>query len=302
MELATTLDNDLSAVRDVPTLDSHMTYREAGSGADVVFLHGNPTSSYVWRHVIPRLGGRVHALAPDLIGMGNSGKPDIAYRFDDHARYLDAWFEAVGVRDAVLVGYDWGGVLAMHWAARHPARVRGLVVFETFLRPMQWSEWPPRGAELFRNLRTPGIGEKMVLEENQFLGTSFASGVKNGLSDADRAVYDAPYGTPESRRPLLQWPREIPIDGEPEDVVAIVKAYDAWLATSPEVAKLLLTFDAATPLGTPAIVEWARANIAALDVVSLGPAGHHAPEDLPNEITDAIAAWMGRHGFLRGAA
>jgi haloalkane dehalogenase len=290
-----TISTDLLTVHDIPTRDSHMAYREAGSSPSAVFLHGNPTSSYVWRNVIPRVAGRARCLAPDLIGMGSSGQPDIKYRLADHAQYLDAWFEAIGLEDVVLIGYDWGGVLAMHWAERHAERVRGLAVFETFLRPMSWSEWPPRGAELFRALRTPGTGERMVLEENQFLAVSLATGVTRGLSDDDRAVYYAPYASPQSRRPLLQWPREIPIDGEPQDVVAIVRAYDAWLAASTAVPKLLLTFDAPTPLGTPAIVEWACSHISALDIVALGPAGHHAPEDLPHEIGDAIASWIDRH-------
>ena len=140
----------------VPVLDSSLAYQDVGTGSTVVFLHGNPLSSRVWRNVLPGVAQRARCLAPDLIGMGDSGKPDIAYRFVDHARYLDAWFDALALRDVVLVGYDWGGALALDWAARHPDRVRGLVVFETFLRPMSWSEWTPQGAELFRALRTPG--------------------------------------------------------------------------------------------------------------------------------------------------
>lgn len=150
-------------IHKIPILNSFMTFRDVGSGPAVVFLHGNPTSSRVWREVIPYVAERHRCLAPDLIGMGDSGKPEIAYRFTDHTRYLDEWFEALGLREVVLVGYDWGGSLAMDWATRHPDRVRGLVVFETFLRPMEWKEWSPRGAELFRAVRTPGVGEKMVL-------------------------------------------------------------------------------------------------------------------------------------------
>jgi len=289
-------------MHDVPVLDSHLSHREAGRGPVVVFLHGNPTSSHLWRHVIPHVAVGARCLAPDLIGMGRSGKPDIAYRLADHVRYLDAWFDALDLRDVVLVGQDWGGVLAMDWAARHPERVRGLVVFETFLRPMHWSDWPPQGAELFRALRTPGVGEKLALEENQFLPRSLAHGVKSGLSQADRAVYEAPYPDPRSRRPLLQWPREIPIDGEPADVAAVVTRYDAWLAASPGTPKLLLTFDAPSVLGAPALVAWARRTIAALDVIQLGPAGHHAPEDLPHDIGGAIAGWLERRQLVAPAS
>jgi haloalkane dehalogenase len=279
-----------------------MTFREAGTGPTVVFLHGNPTHSRVWRNVMPHVAKHARCLAPDLIGMGDSGKPDIAYRFADHARYLDAWFDALALGDVVLVGYDWGGALAMDWAARHPQRARGLVLFETFLRPMEWKEWTAQGAELFRALRTPGLGEKMVLEENQFLARSLANGSRRRLDDDERAAYYAPYPDAASRRPLLQWPREIPIEGEPPDVTAVVARYGAWLASSSSVPKLLLTFQTPaelhpSPTSSPAVVAWARANIAQLEVAELGPAGHHAPEDVPHEIGQAVAGWLERHAL-----
>lgn len=276
----------------VDVLDSHMAYRESGRGPTVVLLHGNPTSSYVWRDVIPHLAGHHRVLAPDLIGMGDSGKPDIAYRFADHARYLDAWFDALDLRDVVLVGYDWGGSLAMDWAARHPEKVRGLVVYETFLRSLAWIDYPPAGAELFKNLRTPGVGEQLVLEQNQFLARSLGVGVKRGLSAAEAAVYAAPYPDSASRRPLLAWPREIPIENQPAEMMAVLARYTAWMGASPEVPKLLLTFDSPTPLGAPAVVDWARSRFSNLEVVALGEAGHHASEDLPDDIGRAIAHWL----------
>jgi haloalkane dehalogenase len=276
----------------VSALDSFLSYREVGNGSPIVFLHGNPTSSYVWRNVLPLVASKGRCVAPDLIGMGHSGKPESTYRFEDHARYLDAWFAALDLPDVVLVGYDWGGVLAVDWAARHADRVRGIAVFETILQPMRWSEFPPQGAELFRALRTPGVGEKLVLEQNVFLGRSLDNGVKRGLSERDRAEYYAPYPDPASRRPMLQWPREIPIDGEPTDIMAIVTRNGEWLANTPEVPKLLLTFDGKGMSNAPAVVEWARSAIPNLDIVPLGAAGHHAPEDAPREIGDAISAWL----------
>jgi len=293
--------NDASLGR-VSVLKSFMTFRELGAGPPVVLLHGNPLSSRVWRDVLPHLAERARCLAPDFIGMGNSGKPDIEYRFADHARYLDAWFDALALGEVILVGYDWGGSLAMDWAARHPSRVRGLVVFETFLRPMQWNEWSPQGAELFRALRTPGVGEKMVLGENPFLARSLSNGIHRRITDEERAAYYSPYSEPASCRPLLQWTREIPIEGAPADVSPIVSAYDDWLATSPRVPKLLLAFDSPagiqpSPTGSPQMIEWARSHVAALDVVALGPAGHHAPEDAPHEIGSAIASWLEHHGL-----
>jgi len=283
--------------RQTSVLDSFITYREVGAGNPVVFLHGNPLSSRVWHGVLPHVARHARCLAPDLIGMGESGKPASAYRLADHARYLDAWFDAMSLKDIVLVGYDWGGVLAMDWAARHPERVRGLVVFETFLRPMQWSEWSVKGAELFRALRTPDVGEKMVLEADQFLARSLANGISRPLTEAERAAYYAPYPDPASRRPILQWTREIPIDGEPADVHAIMERYDEWLARSPQVPKLLLAFDSPeglqpSPTGSAKMVEWARDHVAVLEIRSLGAAGHHAAEDKPAEIGNAIVEWL----------
>lgn len=234
--------------------------------------------------------------------MGDSGKPDIAYRLADHVRYVDAWFESLDLGEVVLVGYDWGGALAMHWAARHPGLVKGLVLFETFLRPLAWSEWSPRGAEMFRALRTPGVGEKMALEANQFLARSLENGIRRPLDEQELAAYHAPYSTPEARRPLLQWTREIPVGGEPADVTALVTAYDAWLAASPGIPKLLLAFDSPpdrqpSPTGSRAMIDWARDHVSALEIQNAGVAGHHAPEDLPREIGQAIDAWLGRHGW-----
>jgi haloalkane dehalogenase len=280
-------------VHQLNVLDTFISYRETGNGSPIVFLHGNPTSSHVWRNVIPHVE-RGRRLAPDLVGMGHSGKPESAYRYRDHARYLDAWFAALDLRDVVLVGYDWGGVLALDWASRHSDRVRGVAVFETFLRPMHWSDWTPQGADLFRALRTPGIGEKLVLEENAFLARSLEHGVKRGLADSDREAYYAPFPNPASRRPMLQWPREVPIDGEPVDLAAVVTRNGEWLAST-QIPKLLLTFDGTGLSNAPDVVEWARSSFPKLDVVPLGDAGHHAPEDAPREIAAAITSWLARH-------
>lgn len=277
----------------IDVLDTFLAYREGGTGAPIVFLHGNPTSSYVWRDVLPHFTARGRVLAPDLVGMGRSGKPDSAYRFADHARYLDAWFDALALRDVILVGYDWGGVLALDWARRHPGRARGVVVFETFLRPMRWTDWKGEGEKLFRALRTPGVGEQMVLEHDVFLARSLEHGVKRGLAEHERREYEAPFPDPRSRRPMLQWPREIPIDGEPADVANVVEQYDAWLARGPELPVLWLTFEG-SGLSTPELVGWARSSLPSLEILALGPAGHHAPEDAPDEIAAAISGWLDR--------
>lgn len=279
--------------RNVSVLDSFLNQRECGAGQPIVLLHGNPTSSFVYRKLLPHLAPHGHCLAPDLIGMGGSGKPQIGYRYADHARYLDAWFDALKLRDVLLVGYDWGGILALDWAERHADRVRGVAVFETFLRPLHWSDMPPQGAELFRALRTPGVGEALVLERNQFLPRSLEHGIQRGLSDADRGQYYAPYPDAASRLPMLQWPREIPIDGEPAATAAVVTRTRDFLVRT-HLPKLLLTFGT-TGLNAPALVDSVRSGFAPSDIVDLGPAGHHAPEDAAPAIAEALIAWMQRH-------
>ncbi|WP_059008129.1 haloalkane dehalogenase [Streptomyces specialis] len=286
----------------IDVLDSAIHYEERGQGADgtaFVLLHGNPGSSHLWRGVLPGLGpGRL--LAPDLIGMGRSGKPDIPYLFADHARYLDAWFDALGLERVVLVGHDWGGALAFDWATRHPGRVRGLAFLEAVVKPMAWEDLSPQARERSRTIRAPGAGERMVLAENRFLTSAFAAGVLTPVSEEDLAVYLAPYPTPGSRRPILQWARQMPLGGDPAELVARIEEYDAWLAASADVPKLLMTFEGSpTLLIGEEMAAWCAANIASLETVACGPAGHHAPEDRPGEIAAAVRAWADRHG-LRG--
>ena len=208
----------------VDVLGSTMFYREAGAGTPMVFLHGNPTSSYLWRKVMPLVGpGRL--LAPDLIGMGDSGKPAIEYKLADHARYMDAWFESMGLDRVVLVP-RLGWVRAFDWAFRHPGRTLGVAFLETIIRPLAWAEFPESARSFFTSLRTPGAGEAMALEQNVFIEQALSAGVRTGLVAGDLAAYRKPYPTPQSRRPLLAWARSMPLDGEPQDVVACVEAHD----------------------------------------------------------------------------
>ncbi|MEU4315884.1 haloalkane dehalogenase [Nocardia sp. NPDC024068] len=277
-------------------LDSTITHREQGSGTPIVFLHGNPTSSHLWRNVLPAVGaGRL--LAPDLIGMGDSGKPDIDYTFDDHVRYLDAWFDALGLDDVVLVGHDWGGALAFDHAARHPGRVRGIAFTETIVKPMTWEEFPEGGRELFRALKTEGVGESMILDDNLMIAEGLPGTVAAALDPADLAEYLRPYPTRESRLPLLRWPRAMPLGGEPADVVVRVENYGRWLAKSDDIPKLLIEF-APGPgvMMGPDLLAWCTDNIAALEVARHDlPAGHHTPEDRPVEIAAAVSAWADCH-------
>ena len=280
-------------------LNSTMFYRELGTGVPVVFLHGNPTSSYLWRSILPAVGDPGWLLAPDLIGMGDSGKPDIDYTFADHARYLDAWFDALALDSVVLIGHDWGGALAFDWAARHPGRVRGVGFTETIVKPMTWQEFPEGGREVFRAIKTAGVGEAMILDDNLFIEQVLPGSIDNGLSETDLDAYRKPYPTRESRRPILQWARAMPLGGEPAEIVARIERYDEWLTHSADVPKLLLTFDPGAML-TPELIDWCVTNMANLEVEKCGAGGHHTPEDQPEAIAAAIAAWLDRHG-LRSA-
>jgi haloalkane dehalogenase len=279
-------------------LSSTIFYREVGTGTPLVFLHGNPTSSHLWRHILPVVGTSGRCLALDLIGMGDSGKPDIPYTFDDHTRFLDAWFDALGLDRVVLIGHDWGGALAFDWAARHPGRVRGIAFTETIVKPMSWNDFPATARPLFESMRTPGLGETMVLDQNAFIEQALPRTTARGLRDEDLEVYRRPYPTRQSRVPLLQWPRAMPLDGEPADVVTRIDAYDEWLATSADVPKLLLTFEPGpgTMMG-PQLIDWCAAHISSLQIQTHGLAGHHTPEDQPEAIAASLIAWLDKHNL-----
>jgi haloalkane dehalogenase len=277
--------------RRLKVLDSEMAYVDTGRGRPVVFLHGNPTSSYLWRNVIARVAPHARCLAPDLIGMGDSGKaPAGSYRFVDHARYLDAWFEALALRDVVLVVHDWGSALGFHWARRHPDRVRGVAYMEAIVRPVTWDEWPEAGRKIFQAMRSPA-GEEMVLQKNVFVERILPASVLRPLTEAEMSRYRRPFAEPgESRRPTLTWPREIPVGGEPADVVEIVRAYGTWLAGS-AVPKLFVNADPGSILVGPPR-EFCRSWPSQQEITVRG--SHFVQEDSPTEIGDAVAAFLAR--------
>ena len=275
--------------RTANVLDSEMTYVETGNGDPVVFLHGNPTSSYLWRNVIPHLSGQARCLAPDLIGMGDSGKtPDGSYRFADHARYLDAWFDALGLTErVVVVGHDWGSALGFDWACRHPERVKGIAYMEGIVRPMTWDEWPEQARNIFQAMRSPA-GEEMVLQKNVFVERVLPASIMRTLSDEESAVYRRPYlEQGESRRPTLTWPRQIPLDGEPADVVELTQRYADWLAGS-DLPKLFINADPGIIL-TGAQREFCRTWPNQREVTVQGL--HFVQEDSPDEVGQALAEW-----------
>jgi haloalkane dehalogenase len=277
--------------RRVDVLDSAMAYVDVGQGPPVVFLHGNPTSSYLWRNVIPHVTSVGRCLAPDLIGMGESGRAaNGSYRFGDHARYLDAWFEALGLRDVTLVLHDWGSALGFWWAFRHPARVRGLAYMEAIVRPLAWTEWPDSGRKIFQVMRSPA-GEEAVLDKNVFVERILPASIMRRLAEVEMDAYRRPWrAAGEPRRPVLQWPRELPIEGEPADVVSIVEQYGAWLAASP-LPKLFVNAEPGSILvGAPR--EFCRAWPNQREVTVKGL--HFVQEDSPDDIGRAVAEFVRR--------
>ncbi len=280
--------------RRVPALDVELSTVDTGQGDPVVFLHGNPTSSYLWRNVIPHVSGMARCLAPDLLGMGDSDRaPDGSYRFVDHARYLDAWFDTLDLTENVtLVCHDWGSALAFHWANRHQDRVKGIAYMEAIVRPLTWDEWPERSRGLFQSMRSPD-GEQIILERNVFVERILPASVMRGLTEDEMALYRRPYLEPgESRRPTLTWPRQIPLDGEPADVVAIVDAYSRWLSTS-DVPKLFVNADPGVIL-TGAQREYCRDWHNQREVTVKGY--HFIQEDSPAAIGQAIGEWLAALG------
>ena len=271
-----------------------MAYVEAGDpGArPIVFLHGNPTSSYLWRNVMPHLEGRGRLLAPDLVGMGDSdqleGTGDDRYRFVEHRRFLDAWFEAVGATsDVTLVVHDWGSGLGFDWANRHRDAVRGIAYTEAICGPVTLDEWPESARRIFAGMRSEA-GEEMVLDKNVFVDRILPASILRGLTDEELAVYRAPYTEPgESRRPTLTWPRQIPFDGEPADVAEIVASYAAWLETS-EVPKLYLYAEPGflSQVFAERCRRWPNQTVVTV------PGIHFVQEDSPDEMGEAIAAWV----------
>ena len=283
---------------DVDVHGSRMYYVEEGEGSPVLFLHGNPTSSYLWRNVIPHVSSGARCIAPDLIGMGRSDKPDIDYRFSDHARYLEGFIEALGLGDVVLVLHDWGSGLGFDWARRRADRVRGLAFMEAILAPVpSWDVFPEGARKMFQAFRTPEVGWDLIAKQNVFVEQALPASVVRTLSDEEMDAYRAPFPDEASRKPVWRWPNEIPIEGEPADVAEAVGAYSAWLQET-EVPKLLF---AATPgaLITAPVVEWARSALPNLEVVDLGEGIHYVQEDHPEEIGRGIARWLAE---LRAAA
>ena len=271
-----------------------MAYVEMGTGDPVVFLHGNPTSSYLWRNIMPHLADRARCIAPDLIGMGDSDKlPNSGpgrYTFVEHRDYLDGFFATMGLTDKVtLVVHDWGSALGFHWAQRHSESVRGIAYMEALVRPVIWDEWNEAARPVFKGFRSPA-GEDMVLEKNIFVERVLPGSVLRGLTEAEMDIYRRPFAEPgEARRPTLTWPRQIPISGKPVEVVSIVQDYSDWL-TETELPKLFINANpGAILIGGQR--DFCRGWKNQTEVTVAG--SHFIQEDSPNEIGAALADWYG---------
>lgn len=271
----------------------NMAYVEQGEGDPIVLLHGNPTSSYLWRNVIPHLKPLGRCIAPDLIGMGDSDKLESSgpesYRFVEHRQFLDEFLKLMDINEnAVFVIHDWGSALGFDWARRNPEKVRAIAYMEAIVQPLNWEDWPEKARDIFKTLRSPD-GEELILKKNAFVEKILPASILRNLSEAEMAEYRRPFFNPgEDRRPTLTWPREIPIYGEPKDVAEIVNAYAKWLESSP-VPKLFINADPGSIL-TGAQREYCRswANQQEITVKGL----HFIQEDSPDAIGEAIASFI----------
>jgi len=273
-------------------LGDRMAYVDVGDGDPIVFLHGNPTSSYLWRNVMPHLEGAGRLIAPDLIGMGDSAKlcdsGPRRYTFVEHRRYLDQLLDQLGVSErATFVVHDWGSALGFDWANRHRQAVKGIAYMEAIVQPLTWSDWPADYRGIFQAFRSPA-GEEMILTKNMFVESLLPGAVLRKLTDQEMAHYRRPFAEPgEARRPTLTWPRQIPIDGKPADVVEIVSAYADWLSSSP-VPKLFINAEPGAIL-TGAQREFCRTWPHQTEVTV--PGVHFVQEDSPDPIGEALSSW-----------
>jgi haloalkane dehalogenase len=276
--------------RRVKALDTEVSYIDTGEGEPVVFLHGNPTWSYQWRNIIPYLSAYRRCLAPDFVGMGWSGKsPTKAYRFVDQVHYLDTWFDALALtKNVTLVGHDWGGPTAFYRARRYPDQIKAIAYFEAIVLPRRWEDYSGGRDNRFRRLRSPE-GERLVLDENFFVEVVLPAGIMRKLSEEEMEAYRAPYRDPDRRLPTLVWPRELPIDGEPADVVAIVETNAEWLTKSANLPKLFINGDPGGGTGGR-VREFCRTLPNQREITVKGL--HHLQEDSPGQIGEALREFV----------
>jgi haloalkane dehalogenase len=271
-----------------------LAYIEEGHGDPIVLLHGNPTSSYLWRNVIPELTASGRVIAPDLIGQGDSEKLSVSegpgrYTFEVAYEYLAGLLSELDAeQNVVLVGHDWGSALGFHWARIHPDLVRGIAYMEALVSPVQWSEWPEAARGIFQGFRSKK-GEDLVLSRNLFVEAVLPNSIIRKLTDEEMDHYRAPFSTPDDRQPTLNWPRQIPIDGEPVEMVELVTEYGRWLEQSVTLPKLFINAEPGSIL-VGRQREYCRTWPHQKEVTV--PGKHFIQEDSPSEIGQAIAEWL----------
>ena len=282
------------APRYIQVYDSFIHYVEDGSGEPLLFLHGNPTWSYQWRNVMPHLAPYGRCIAMDLAGMGRSGKPGIDYTFLNHARYVEGFIDALGLENITLVLHDWGGALGLYWALHHPGRARALALLGNSPLSMGWQiigSWEA-APHVFHRYRAPVLGWHLVGDHNYFIERTLRHSVLRGLTEEEMGFYREPYPTVASRKPLQRWNTQVPIAGDPPEMVPVVEAIKTYYETL-TLPKLLI-HGSGSRGGTPPWIEWSKKNIPNTETCNLGQVGHYMTEDKPDDIGQAIATWFRR--------
>src|ERR671918_1125690 len=251
----------------VEVLGSKMHYIDEGEGDPIFFIHGNPTSSYLWRNIIPFVEPHGRVIAVDLIGMGKSDKPVIDYRFVDHANYLDGFIEKLGLKNITLVVHDWGSALGFNYAMRHEDNVKGIAFMEAILTPLTWDGFPNNAKKIFQSIRTPDVGYDLIVNKNFFVEQLLPSAILRNLTVEEMNQYREPFKTVDSRKPTWVWPNEIPIDGKPADVYQIVTDYNQWLQET-ELPKILF-YASPGAITNASAGDWSKANLKNLQTVDL---------------------------------
>ncbi|KZN50804.1 haloalkane dehalogenase [Pseudoalteromonas luteoviolacea] len=281
--------------RSIEIKGSWMTYLEQGEGKPVVFVHGNPTSSYSWRNIMPYIADTHRAIAVDLIGMGDSGKPDIDYTFKEQYRYFSRFINRLELDEVILIGHDWGAAIAWLYAKKHPRKVAGLAFMEGVLPPQFPAEsYESLGpvADFFRTLRDPVLGPMLVIDQNMWIEQALPASVNRTLGDQAMDAYRAPYLVPESRKPLLAWPNQLPIAGEPTQTDRLMRGIKRFMRRTD--MPTLYVYGSPSVERSPQVLEWYVENIDELETSYVGQGLHYLPEDQPDAIGRALEDWLRR--------
>ena len=269
-------------------LGSEMHYIDEGTGDPILFLHGNPTSSYLWRNILPHLTPFARCIALDLIGMGRSDKPDIGYGFFDHVEYVEGFIQKLNLQGLTLVIHDWGSALGFYYAMRHEANVKAIAFME-FVHLLTWQDISEPGRRLFKALRTPEAGKELIFTQNVFIEQILFGSPTRELTEEEKARYREPFLDPATRLPMWRWPNELPIDGEPADIVVAVAAYHDWLLHS-DLPKLLL-YGSPGAFVPPTLAQWHEEHLRNVQLVSIGAGSHYLQEENPHRIGSEIVNW-----------